>query len=349
MLSSVLPSTQIKAAVVLKRCLRRGHRILTSSRKASLIFVYHRIAEPLVDPWALCVSPERFAEQLSLLQRIADPVPLDVIVGANSDRDLPDRPVAITLDDGYVDNLIHAKPILESSRVPATVFVATGFLDSPREVWSDEMARLILLSQQDPLRLARLVNLHPNYDLEFPDDGKQWYAWEPARSLPQWIYRKLHERLLHATDESREDVLERVRRWSDERPQEAERACFLTSSELTRLAASRWIEIGAHSVTHPVLANLEADQQRREISASKQALEILTAKPVQSFAYPYGKKNHFNADTIDAVQSAGFRCGCVNYGRLVTRKTSRWVLPRYQVLNWQANSFSSEINRWYRA
>ena len=348
-MSSVFHSTQTGARTVLKRCLRRGHRLLTSSRKASLIFVYHRVAEPLVDPWALCVSPERFAEQLALLQRIADPVALDVIVGAHSDRDLPNRPIAITFDDGYFDNLIHAKPILESLHVPATVFVTTGFLDSAGEVWSDELARLILISEEDPLRLARLVNLHPDYDMEFPDDRNHWYAWEPARELRQWIYRRLHDRLLHATEQSRTELLERVRRWCGQRPKEVERARFLTSAELTQLASSRWIEIGAHSVTHPVLSELEPTQQRHEISASKQALEMLTGKPVQSFAYPYGKKNHFNADTIDAVQSAGFRCGCVNYGRLVTRKTSRWALPRYQVLNWQANSFSSEITRWYRA
>jgi peptidoglycan/xylan/chitin deacetylase (PgdA/CDA1 family) len=311
--------------------------------------VYHRIAEPLVDPWALCVSPERFAEQLALLQRVADLVPLDVIVGARSDQDLPDRPIAITFDDGYVDNLIHAMPILEHLGVPATVFVATGFLDATNEVWSDELARLILLSDEDPMRLALLVNLRPESGLQFRGDGKHWHAWEPALELRQWVYCRLYERLLHATDESRADMLERVRSWCGQRPMEVERSRFLTSGELTELASSRWIEIGAHSVTHPVLADLEPAQQRHEISASKHKLEMLIGKPVQSFAYPYGKKNHFNSDTIHAIQSAGFRCGCANYGRMVTRKTSRWALPRYQVLNWQANSFAGEINQWYQA
>ncbi len=341
--------TKTKAAAALKTYVRRGHRLLTSSRKASLVFVYHRVAEPVADPWALCVSPERFAEQLELLKRIADLVPLETIVRARSDQDLPKRPIAITFDDGYADNLINAKPILEGLCVPATVFVTTGFLNSADEVWSDELARLILLSGEDPLRLAGLLKLNPSNRLPLQHDGDPWYAWEPARELRQSIYRGLYERLLGASDQSRADALEVVRSWSGSRPMQVERARFLTSAELSRLASSRLIEIGAHSVTHPVLAKLEPSEQSHEIAASKHALEILSGKPVRSFAYPYGKKNHFNADTIRATQSAGFLCGCANYGRMVTRKTSRWALPRYQVLNWQANSFESEISRWYRA
>ena len=334
---------------MLKKSLRRGHRVLTSSRKASLILVYHRIAEPMADPWALCVTPERFAEQLIVLQRIADVVPLDAIVHAKTDRDLPDRPISITFDDGYFDNLSYAKPILENLRVPATVFVATGYLNATGEVWSDELARLILLSDEDPSDLARLLKLDRFNALRFPGDRRNWYAWEPPRELRQWLYVKLYDRLLHATDEDRSKTLDQVRNWCGNPPGEAANARFLTSAELVDLASSRWIEIGAHSVTHPVLAELDLSRQRHEIAAGKQVLEMLTGKPVRSFAYPYGKKNHFNVDTINAVQSAGFHCGCANYGRLVTRKTSRWALPRYQVLNLPANSFANEITLWYKA
>jgi peptidoglycan/xylan/chitin deacetylase (PgdA/CDA1 family) len=203
----------------------------------------------LVDPWGLCVSPEHFAEQLAMLRDVADLVPLDAIVGAHSDQDLPDRPIAITVDDGYVDNLINAMPILESLCVPATVFVTTGFLDTVDEVWSDELARLVLLSDEDPMRLALLVNLQPDNGLRFRGDAEHWYAWEPARGVRQWVYRSLYDRLLHAKDESRAEVLERVRSWCGQRPDEVERARFLTSAELTQLASSRRIEIGAHSAT----------------------------------------------------------------------------------------------------
>ncbi len=188
----------------------------------------------MVDPWGLCVSPERFAEQLLVLRRTADLVPLNVIVNAQSDRDLPDRPIAITFDDGYADNLIHALPIIENLRVPATVFVTTSFLDVSGEVWSDELGRNILLSDEDPIRLAQLVNLQPGRDLEFGNARSHWYAWEPEVELRHWIYRRLYDRMLPASDESRCQVLEQVRSWCGQRPKEVEAARFLTSAELTQ-------------------------------------------------------------------------------------------------------------------
>lgn len=343
----LFPANQITVPGALKRYLRSGHRLLTAWRKRALIFVYHRVAEPLADPWGLCVSPERFAEQLLLFQGLADVLPLEAIVHAKSDRDLPDRPLVITFDDGYADVLLNAKPILEDLRTPATVFVTSGYLDAAGEVWSDELARLILLSDEDPLDLAKLVNVHPDNSLD-RDGAGSWYAWEPAGDLRQWLYRVLYDRLLHAKREIREAVLDQVRGWCGRKPEEAPPARFLTSGELTQLAASRWIEIGAHTVTHPVLAELEPARQKYEIEASKESLEALTGRPVRSFAYPYGKKSHFNIHTMQAVQTAGLYCGCANYGRPVVSKTSRWALPRYQILNWQANFLAKEVSRWYR-
>ena len=88
-----------------------------------MILVYHRVAQGNVDPWALGVSPAHFAQQLQALKSIANPVSLEGLVNAKSDRELPPRPVCVTFDDGYADNLLAAKPALESYRVPGTVFV----------------------------------------------------------------------------------------------------------------------------------------------------------------------------------------------------------------------------------
>ena len=96
-----------------------------------MILVYHRVAEANVDPWALGVSPAHFAQQLQVLNTIANPVSLRDLLSAKSDRELPPRPVCITFDDGYADNLYAAKPALEAYRVPATVYVTTGYLGVP--------------------------------------------------------------------------------------------------------------------------------------------------------------------------------------------------------------------------
>ncbi len=338
-----------RVAGTVKKYLRRAQRKIVPRRgKASLILVYHRVAEPVADPWSLCVSPKRFADQLAVLKTIADVVSLDTIVGARSDADLPSRPVAITFDDGYADVFHNAVPVLDGLKAPATMFVTTGYLDTEGEVWSDELARLVLLSDQDPLRLVEILGLPIRRNFDLQKEAEPWRAWEAPRNLHQWIYRELYDRLLDAAENRRADVLAVVRSWCGSRPYSVSPARFLTSDELIRMASNPWVQIGAHTVSHPVLAKIRQEKQAQEVTSSRRSLQKLTGKGVQTFAYPYGKKNHFNADTISAIRSAGFHCGCANYGRPVTRTTSRWALPRYQVLNWQADFFAREITRWYQ-
>ena len=109
-----------------------------------LILMYHRIADDPIDNWGLAVSPARFEEQLDVLRRSRRPLPLEDFVGRLTAGTLPSDAVAVTFDDGYVDNLVAGKPRLEAADIPATVFLATGYLDRPGEFWWDELSRLVL-------------------------------------------------------------------------------------------------------------------------------------------------------------------------------------------------------------
>jgi peptidoglycan/xylan/chitin deacetylase (PgdA/CDA1 family) len=314
----------------------------------ALILVYHRIAEPIVDPWGLCVSPALFAEQSACLRIIADPVPLDTIALARSDKELPDRPVAVTFDDGYAETLTNAAPILESFALPATVFVTTGYLDLKGDVWSDELASLVLLARADPETLMRRCGIESNAGFPVRGTRSGWYAWEPATELRQWLYCTLYDRLLGITSPQRSELLGEVRAWAGAPLPECDSARMLSSAECAQLASVPQIEIGAHTVSHPVLSRLDAEHQKLEVANSKRALESLLRKPVRAFAYPYGKRDHFNSESVAAVQAAGFECACANYGRPTETSTSRWALPRYQILNWPGNRFADEITQWFR-
>ena len=110
-----------------------------------MILMYHRIADEPVDPWGLAVSPVHFEEQLQVLRRTRYPLPLTDFVRHLLAGTLPAHAVALTFDDGYADNFFAGKPQLAAADVPATVFLATGYLGRPGEFWWDELARLILL------------------------------------------------------------------------------------------------------------------------------------------------------------------------------------------------------------
>jgi peptidoglycan/xylan/chitin deacetylase (PgdA/CDA1 family) len=338
----------------LKEAARRLHRVRTFFHKKAMILVYHRVAESIVDPWALGVSPAHFAQQLQVLTAIANPISLRDLIGAKSDRELPPRPVCITFDDGYADNLYAAKPALESYRVPGTVFITPGYLGIPENLWWDELAKLILdpRTRQEELSLS-LHGYHYAYAFPppagepgGPDPHTSWRAWETAPGPRQTAYLAIYGMLVKLSDAEREKALEQLRGGATAY-EKREHRC-LTEDELRELASGDLVEIGAHTLTHPVLAGLSAEQQQHEIGGSKQKLESMTGKNITSFAYPYGKKFHYNRDAIRTVRANGFACACSNFGGLVTRSSDRYTLPRFQPMDWDGDQFADVVEEWYR-
>lgn len=320
-----------------------------------MILIYHRVAEANVDPWAINVSPAHFVQQLQVLNAIANPVSLRDLSSAKSDRELPPRPVCVTFDDGYADNLYAAKPALEAYRVPATVYVTTGYLGVPENLWWDELAKLILDPETGQEELSLNLNGH-HYAYVFPpkaaepdgpDPNSKWRAWEAAPGPRQSAYVAIYGMLLRLSNSEREKALEQLRREANRYADRRQHRC-LTVDELHKLASGDMVEIGAHTVTHPVLAQLPLDQQEQEISGSKRRLEELIGKSVTSFAYPYGKKHHYNRQTVEAVRASGFTYACSNFDGLVTRSSNRFALPRFQPMDWDGDHFADVMDWWYR-
>ena len=74
----------------------------------------------------------------------------------------------------------------------------------------------------------------------------------------------------------------------------------------------------------------------------------MTGKKVTSFAYPFGKKHHYNQQTVEAVRATGFVCAWSNFGGLVTRSSNRFALPRFQPMDWDGDLFADVVEGWYR-
>ena len=132
----------------------------------ALVLGYHRVADTPRDPYSLCVTPDNFAEQLAVIRQAMNPVSLSDLVSEMKNRTTLRRAVAITFDDGYVDNLRTARPLLEKYGVPASVFVVAS--KRGRGFWWDELARIIYSASQLPEELALVIkgrrfhrSLHP--------------------------------------------------------------------------------------------------------------------------------------------------------------------------------------------
>ncbi|HEU4753286.1 MAG TPA: polysaccharide deacetylase family protein, partial [Armatimonadota bacterium] len=132
------------------RARRSLRRALSGGTAEVLILCYHRVCDVEINRWGVTVTPRRFEEHLGALKARYPVLALPDAVTALQDGSLRQRAVVLTFDDGYVDNLWHAKPLLERYSAPATVFVAAGYVGDPREFWWNELDRLIYLSPALP-------------------------------------------------------------------------------------------------------------------------------------------------------------------------------------------------------
>jgi peptidoglycan/xylan/chitin deacetylase (PgdA/CDA1 family) len=321
-----------------------------------LILLYHRVAKLRTDPWGLAVTPHRFAEHLEVLREHANPVQLGELSRTLGDGGLPDRSVVVTFDDGYLDNLLNAKPLLERYRVPATVFVASGFIGQKREFWWDELDRLLLQPGTLPERVQLSVD-GKIYDWELGEAAEYtredfqshrgWKAWTEVQTPRQRLYTALYDLLRPLGAAERRRKFAEVRAWRVDGPGRRPKHRPLSVEEIGRLERGGLVEVGAHTVNHPLLSEVSTAVQRREIRQSKARLEEILGHGVNSFAYPYGKSADYTTETVDAVRRAGFACACSTVTGVVRRSSDPFQLPRVWVRNCSGERLATQLDRWF--
>lgn len=338
----------------MQRKLRRASdKLQKKFSTQGLILMYHRVAEEDIDPWCLRVAPQHFAEHLQVLRQHTQPMSLREFARAHREHNIPDRAVAITFDDGYANNLYQAKPLLEKYQIPATVFVATEYLEKPREFWWDELERIILQTERLPERLSLTINERElNWELGTAQNYSQSEAWY-NRNLPAWdsppgsrlgLYYQVWEKLQPLSPAQRQPLLEQIKTWANYRspaPRQSHRP--LAVAELSEIERGGMVELGGHTVSHPLLSRQPVTVQREEIKQSKLDLERLLKHPVTSFAYPFGS---YCLETLPLVEAAGFEFACSTEETTVWRKSDRYLLPRFEVQNWNKAEFERRLLSW---
>jgi peptidoglycan/xylan/chitin deacetylase (PgdA/CDA1 family) len=319
-----------------------------------IVLLYHRVGELASDPQLLTVKPQHFAEHLEIVKKKCSPVSLKELVGGLKHRRLPEHPVVITFDDGYADNLVNAKPLLQRYGVPATVFVTAGYVGSSREFWWDEIERLILVPaflpetlQLDGLNGRSLIWELGKKDPHQADGYQSWNVQLSENPTPRHtLYRSLCELLRPLPEQSRVDILEYIQKWAGVGSAGRSSHLPLTSDELTRLDQGGLVEIGAHTCTHALLSSLSKAEQKEEVQYSKKLLEEILGHAVSSFAYPFGGRVDYNAETIEVVRQAGFELACANFPGTIGRRSDCFQLPRLLVRDWNGATFESWLSEW---
>lgn len=295
-----------------------------------IVLIYHRVTTLSSDPEMLAVSPENFRQQMRYLK---DTYPL---VRFEDDWSKEVKPaVCITFDDGYADNALEALPILEEIGVPATFFVSIGTIGTNQAFWWDELMYIILDKQNLPASLTL-------------DDGQTAKTWPSGtRSERQNLYHDMALTLKNTTTEIRTSMLSQLRLWAGATAEAPDTHRAMTLDELRLLAKSRWVTIGAHTVTHSRLSSLTTTAQAEEISASKEQLETWVGKGVQVFSYPFGRRCDYTKSTVAACRKAGFTKSAANFAGQTHGWTDPYQIPRHLVRNWSLDTFSIKLREFW--
>jgi peptidoglycan/xylan/chitin deacetylase (PgdA/CDA1 family) len=283
-----------------------------------LVFNYHRVGEPSQSPFdraLFSATQDVFDQQVRFVKKnfeIATPAELDDVLARGR------RVVMLTFDDGYRDNYEFALPVLKQHGVPATFFITSGFLDERPIAWWDEIAWMI--------RSGPVANL----------------------SLRNWGGDEFDVTASEVREEAIKQALTLFKRLpKEETPSFLSRLSELTGAgrcptELTDRLWMTWdmvremdrngMEIGGHTMTHPVLANADLETQRHEILGCKNRIEAELGHPIVAFSYPVGLPFSFTSETEKLLDATGYRWAfSFSGGVCLTRTPNHFNLPRVAI------------------
>lgn len=275
------------------------------------IFNYHSVADRdqvrWVDP-RYHMTPKLFERQMRFLATRRHPVSLTRLVEALEEgRDLPPRTVVVTLDDGYLDHLTVAAPILATYRIPAAFFLPTGYVARAENQWIDRLFSSFRTRTRHDFQWEGR-----RFDLSREDQEREaFHTLEVVLLEAGYLERTTH--LQDVADQLRpgEDAPRLTMDWNDVKA-------------LRKL--SPHFEVGGHSKDHIDLRANEGEAARREVRECAGDLRRELGVSSRHFSYPYER---WTPAVQEHVRSHGFRSALgAGPEYLITRRSDRYALPR---------------------
>jgi peptidoglycan/xylan/chitin deacetylase (PgdA/CDA1 family) len=258
-------------------------------RDRLLVLGWHNVEQTWSFPAAPGAGVKGLESQFKLLARYANVVPLAWGLERLKRGDgLPSRAVAVTFDDGYLDTVTLALPLLDTYKLPATFFLVPEFLSDRSRPWWEELGWAVMSATASSV---------------------QWRERRYAltnRTSRRNTYTKLTTLLQFQPSATRREGLAELRgllKPTGDPPN------LMMGWDEARTLVKRGFDVQSHTESHPVLSMETAEQQGRELQSARDELESELSVRVSSVAYPHGTTDHYNSDTIEAVGSAGYEWG----------------------------------------
>ena len=279
-------------------------------RSKLTVLMYHRVLEDAdcaEYPFPSLIMPRSWFEaQLDYLSEYTCVLPVSEALGRLRDSSLGSkRLVCLTFDDGYVDNFEIAAPLLEARGLRGTFYITAGSVGARKRLWYDEAAAL--WSSLGPRKLYQRIEDETGTDMVRHSTRDAWIEW--LKTIP---------------NDRRERILARLEAQADE----SAAPCELMTRDQIRALTDRGHEIGAHTLSHPILTKMGPKERRAEIAGARELLQEWTGSEVAGFCYPNGD---FDAEVIEDVQAAGYSHACTTIPGRNSASTDQFRLLRIDV------------------
>jgi peptidoglycan/xylan/chitin deacetylase (PgdA/CDA1 family) len=298
-------------------------RALTLTRRLCadrlVILRYHSVCDdndqPVYVSRSISVPVTAFDRQMRYLSQHYSCLSLSNAVEClTNGHSLPPRSVVITFDDGYQDNYRYALPVLVKYRVPATIYLVSSTLTEQRILWTSRLRQALAHSHSPELRVPGLSEAR----FSLRDDTAR------AASI-----RALTNILNRTSSDLRHRWIERIAAQVGAPAAPHVGDWFLTPREIEEMKREN-IEFGAHSVTHPNLPGIPAEEARSEIRSSRCELQRVVGTEMLHFSYPNSGSlhPHFCEAVVRFVVDAGFKSAVTSHTGMCRRSTDAFRLRR---------------------
>ena len=294
------------------RLFRLGFQAMTSVGGSSRlsVLIFHRVLSQPDDLLPNEPTAAMFRSRLRWLRDRFDILRLGEAIQLLREDRLPARALSITFDDGYADNLHIAAPILRECGICATFFIATGFLDGGR-MFNDTVIEAIRRAPAGVLDL-QAIGLD-RYSLG--DSGSR-------RAAIHSVLKAIKYLPANVRNQRADDV---ARACGGALPEDL----MMRSEEVVALHRAG-MEVGAHTVTHPILAETPFDICRKEIEDGRRRLQELVGDEIGLFAYPNGRPDRdYTAAHVQLLRELGFDAAVTTAWGAASPDDDRFQIPRF--------------------
>jgi len=295
---------------------RHATNLLQAFEPKLNILMYHRVMpkpDPL-RPWE--IDAQQFRKHMEWISGIFNVIPLIEAVEGLKAGTLKRRSLSITFDDGYLDNATEALPILKEFGFHATFFCTSAWLEGG-QMWNDQIIESIRKWPENTISIDEL-------DLAFlPVQTLEEKNKAIETILPKLKYQEHSERRkIASTLASQVSELPRL----------------MMQPEHIKLLSEQGMEIGGHTHSHPIIANLDMKTLNTELRTNKSILEEITNTQLRLFAYPNGKPGvDFHEGQIQQINNQGYIASVTTEAGTASQTSKMFELPRFTP--WDRSTF----------